>query len=139
MIEALEATRTRRVEDQWGTVIGIDVCDPVSSDLLDDVFGWFVRVDDLFSTWRVDSQISRLARREISLCDAAPEVREVLERCDGLLCDTRGAFDIRFAGDPRCREKAYASPRALPDRYRPQSVPVARYETLQRPTPRAYE
>jgi thiamine biosynthesis lipoprotein len=91
----------RRVEEVWGTVISLDVRDPVDCGLLDDVFAWFDRVDDLFSTWRHDSEISRLARAEITRGDMAPEVREVLELCDTLTQETRGAFDITFAADPR--------------------------------------
>jgi thiamine biosynthesis lipoprotein len=91
----------RRVEPVWGTVIGVDVRDPVADELLDDLFTWFVRVDALFSTWRDDSEISRLGRAEIAACDTSPEVREVLERCDALTEETRGAFDIAFAADPR--------------------------------------
>jgi thiamine biosynthesis lipoprotein len=91
----------RRVEPVWGTMIGVDVRDPVADELVDDLFTWFARVDDLFSTWRDDSEISRLARAEIARCDAAPEVREVLDLCDTLTEETRGAFDITFAADPR--------------------------------------
>jgi len=95
------ASGTRRAEEQWGTVIGVDVRDPVAREVLDEVYAWFARVDDLFSTWRDDSQISRLARREIDLRDAPEEIREVLERCDELTSESHGAFDIAFAADPR--------------------------------------
>jgi thiamine biosynthesis lipoprotein len=91
----------RRVEPLWGTVIGVDVRDPVADELLDDVFAWFARVDDLFSTWRSDSEISRLARGEIARCDTSCELREVLDVCDALTEVTRGAFDVTFAADQR--------------------------------------
>jgi thiamine biosynthesis lipoprotein len=91
----------RRVEPVWGTVIGVDVRDPVADELLDDLFTWFVRVDDLFSTWRDDSEISRLGRAEIARCDTSPEVSEVLDSCDALTEETHGAFDITFAADFR--------------------------------------
>ncbi|MEY2447018.1 MAG: FAD:protein transferase [Acidimicrobiaceae bacterium] len=91
----------RRVEPVWGTVIGIDVRDPVADGLLDELFVWFARVDELFSTWRDDSEISRLGRAQIARCDTSPEVSEVLDRCDALTEETHGAFDITFAADLR--------------------------------------
>jgi len=94
-------SRTLRVEEIWGTAIGVDVRDPMLSRTLDDVFAWFHRVDDLFSTWRDDTEISRLARGELRLNDASIEVREVLRLCDSVQAESRGAFDITFAADPR--------------------------------------
>ena len=61
-----------RTEAMWGTVIGVDVRDPVEPALIDDVFAWFRRVDDLFSTWRADSEISRLAAGDITRRRPAP-------------------------------------------------------------------
>jgi FAD:protein FMN transferase len=96
---------TRRVEKVWGTVIGVEVREPVGAAVLEDVFAWFDRVDQMFSTWRDDSEISRLGRREMSRCDTSPEVQEVLARCDDLMCESRGAFDIGFAADPRVEHR----------------------------------
>jgi thiamine biosynthesis lipoprotein len=85
---------TRRVEAMWGTIISLYVLDPVDPAVIDDVFGWFERVDDLFSTWRPDTEISRIGRGELALADASPEVREVLALCDQMKHETLGAFDI---------------------------------------------
>jgi thiamine biosynthesis lipoprotein len=85
----------------WGTAIGVDVRDPVRSRTLDDAFDWFRRVDDLFSTWRDDTEISRLARGEMQLDDASVEVREVLRLCAAVKQESGGAFDITFGADPR--------------------------------------
>jgi thiamine biosynthesis lipoprotein len=49
--------------------------------------------DAMFSTYRPDSQISRLQRGELSLEDCAPEVREVELLCRTALARTAGAFD----------------------------------------------
>lgn len=86
----------QRVEPQWGTVISIDVRDDIDPDVIDDAFTWFARVDDLFSTWRPDTEIMRIARGELDPSDAAPEVREVLELCERVHGETDGAFDITF-------------------------------------------
>jgi thiamine biosynthesis lipoprotein len=57
------------------------------------------RVDAVFSTYKEDSEISRLNRGELALEDASPEVREVLDRCEELRVETGGYFDARAAGD----------------------------------------
>ena len=85
---------TRRVEHVWGTVISLDVRDPVDPRAIDDVFAWFRRVDDLFSTWRDETEISRIGRGELELTRASAEVREVLMRCERVRGETGGAFDV---------------------------------------------
>lgn len=84
----------RRALEMWGTVITLDVRDPVPTTVLDDVEAWFQRVDDLFSTWRDDTEISRLATGALTLATASPEVRVVLARCEEVRVVSGGAFDI---------------------------------------------
>jgi len=97
----------RRIEPCWGTVIGVHVDDAVDPRAVDDVFRWFRRVDDLFSTWRDDTEISRIGRGELEIADAAPEVQEVLVACEQIRRETRGAFDITIGG------RAEVEPRRL--------------------------
>jgi thiamine biosynthesis lipoprotein len=68
----------RRVEEQWGTRISFDARDVVDAAVVDQVFEWFARVDDLFSTWRDDTEIMRISRGELDVDDASKEVRVVL-------------------------------------------------------------
>jgi FAD:protein FMN transferase len=96
-----EARRRVHVERIWGTAVTIDLRDPAELDVVDRVVAWFRRVDELFSTWRPDSEISRLGRGELSLREVSPEVREVLALCDQLQDDSTGAFDARVGADPR--------------------------------------
>jgi len=86
----------RRAEPQWGTVISVDVRDPIGADPLDDFFSWFRRVDDLFSTWRPETEISRIGRGDMEPCAAQQEVRDVLAACADLKRETNGAFDIGY-------------------------------------------
>lgn len=51
------------------------------------------RADEMLSTWRPDSPISRLRRDEITLAHAPPEVAEVLWRCADARRVTAGVFD----------------------------------------------
>jgi FAD:protein FMN transferase len=85
---------TRRVEEIWGTVISLDVRDPVEVAVVDAVFAWFRRVDDLFSTWRADTEISRIGAGTLDAANSSREVREVLELCERMKRETGGAFDI---------------------------------------------
>jgi thiamine biosynthesis lipoprotein len=63
------------------------------------MWDWLRWVDETFSTYKDDSEISRLGRGELALEDADPEVRTVLDRCEQLRAETRGYFDVRAAGD----------------------------------------
>lgn len=79
--------------------------------------------DRMFSTYRPDSVISRLARGEIGVADCPPEVAEVLELGERAARASGGAFAILRGGvlDPSgvvkgwAAERAAAHLRALPD------------------------
>ena len=94
-----------------GIPVGIDVRDPwVDPRVLDRAFAWLRWVDATFSTYRPDSAISRLNAGTLALRDAAPEVRDVLDRCEDLRARTRGCFDVRARGalDPSAFVKGWA-------------------------------
>ena len=78
------------------------------------VFAWLRWVDETFSPFREDSEISRLDRGELALGDAHPAVREVLARCERLRVATGGYFDVRAGGklDPCGLVKGWAVDRA---------------------------
>ena len=82
-----------------GTAISVDVRDAgVRDSALDEVFAWFRRVDDTFSTYKEHSQISRLGRGEVTLAGCDGDVAWVLQRCDQLREETGGFFDCRASG-----------------------------------------
>ena len=103
-----------RVEHVMGTAIGVDVRGAaVPPDVLDRVFDQLRAVDRRFSTYRADSEISRLARGELTEAGCSPEVRHVLAACDHLAVTSGGAFDARHqpvAGglDPSAYVKGWA-------------------------------
>jgi thiamine biosynthesis lipoprotein len=88
--------------------IEIDVRDGAVD--VEPAFAWLRRVDALFSTYRADSEISRLGRGELLLSQCAPEVDEVLTRCAALREETGGYFDVRAGGtlDPSGLVKGWA-------------------------------
>ncbi|HEV7526123.1 MAG TPA: FAD:protein FMN transferase [Acidimicrobiia bacterium] len=85
-----------RSVEQWGTVIDLDVRDAIDESVIDACERWFVRVDDLFSTWRDDTEIMRIACGDLDVADASAEVKTVLDLCDRMLTESGGAFDISF-------------------------------------------
>jgi FAD:protein FMN transferase len=76
------------------------------------VFAWLRWVDATFSTYRPDSEISRLDRGE--RFEPHPLVAEVLARCEELRVETGGWFDARAGGrlDPSGYVKGWAVERA---------------------------
>ena len=84
----------RRVVDIWGTTISIDVRDQVEERAIDDCISWFRRVDDLFSTWRPETEIMRIGRGQLAVADASREVQAVLALSERVRDESNGAFDI---------------------------------------------
>jgi thiamine biosynthesis lipoprotein len=59
---------------------------------IDDVVAWLHHVDAVFSTYRPDSDISRMGRGELTLRAAHPEVATVLDLSAQVQLETDGAF-----------------------------------------------
>jgi thiamine biosynthesis lipoprotein len=79
-----------------GTAIAIDLRDAsVSLSALEDAFEYLRRVDSRFSTYKSESEVSRLARGEIDESQVSPELREVLDLCEQVRVTSDGYFDIR--------------------------------------------
>lgn len=86
----------RRLEvlEVMGTVVSVDLRDgEVPGSAIDAVFDWFREVDERFSTYKPESEVSRLGRGEITLDQCHPDVAEVLGICEELRVLTNGAFN----------------------------------------------
>jgi len=82
-----------------GTVIGIDLRDPdIPLAAIAAVEAWLTEVDERFSPFRPESEVSRLGRGDLELDDCAPDVRFVLTQCEMLRIASGGAFDVRAPG-----------------------------------------
>ncbi|MCX6362803.1 MAG: FAD:protein FMN transferase [Actinobacteria bacterium] len=84
-------------------------------------------VDEVFSTWKPQSPVSRLRRGEIELDAAPPEVAEVLELCRTAREVSEGWFDpwsMPGGLDPTGLVKGWAAERAL-DEFKIAGVPAA--------------
>jgi thiamine biosynthesis lipoprotein len=96
-----------------GTVVSLDARgapSPVAQAAFDRLMDWLRGVDRRFSTYRGDSEISRIDRGELALAEASADVRWVLERCGELRNQTGGAFDARAGGrlDPSALVKGWS-------------------------------
>jgi thiamine biosynthesis lipoprotein len=79
-----------------GTAISLDLRSPkVPSTAIEAAFDHLRDIDARFSTYRPDSEISRLGWGELSAADCSPDVGEVLARCEELRALSRGYFDVR--------------------------------------------
>ncbi len=61
----------------------------------DAVFDYFRTVDERFSTYKEESEISKINRGEISEADYSAEMQEVFRLCEETRQHTDGYFDIR--------------------------------------------
>ena len=106
-----------RVEDVMGMPILVEVSDDdVDEQVFKDVFGWFRWVDGVFSTYKADSEISRINRGELEVADADQGVITVLGLCEQLRATTDGYFDARASSpellDPSGLVKGWSVDRA---------------------------
>jgi thiamine biosynthesis lipoprotein len=98
-----------------GMPVQIDLRDAeVDPAAVDEAFAWLRTVDEVFSTYKPDSEISRLGRGELTISECRPEVDEVLVRCAQLREETGGFFHVRAGGvlDPSGLVKGWAVGRA---------------------------
>jgi thiamine biosynthesis lipoprotein len=110
------------LEDVMGTIVTIDVwttggrADASLSRQLTEARTLLQRADEVFSTWKPDSPVSRLRRGEITSAQAPAEVGEVLGLCAIARELSGGWFDpwaMPGGVDPTGYVKGWAAQRAL--------------------------
>ena len=111
--------RTHAEIEVWGTIVFID-CAGAPVDQLQasiaEVTEYFHHIDRLFSTYKPDSEVSRLRRGEMEIEDASLEVQEVWDKCLEALELTDGSFDpwcVDGGFDPSGYVKGWAADRAI--------------------------
>ncbi|MEU2744075.1 FAD:protein FMN transferase, partial [Streptomyces sp. NPDC007095] len=96
-----EPSALRHAEEVMGTVFSFDVRggEPTAvRTALEEAVTQLHRVDEVFSTYREDSQISRLARGELTVEECDPEVAEVLGLCAEAERVSDGWFSSTYEG-----------------------------------------
>ena len=123
--ETMAGLASRRIlhhdEPVMGTVVTFDLydSDAASKDLqsfLDEAIEVLHDADDVFSTFKTDSPISRLRRGEITLGECPSKVAEVLELCRAARTISDGWFDpwsLPGGVDPTGYVKGWAAQRSL--------------------------
>ena len=97
-----------RAEPVMGTVVSFRLAHgEAGTRALDDAIAWLHEVDERFSPYHPDSEVSRLADGRLTETGAHPDVREVLALVDEAAVDSDGAFDARRA--PLSSRAAYLS------------------------------
>ncbi len=102
---------TRAIMDMPITVsippmLGIEAPDEV----FEAVFAYFTEVDERFSPFKAESEVSRISRGELALEEASPQMAEVLRICDETARETGGYFSAWYGGsfDPSGVVKGWA-------------------------------
>ncbi len=115
----------RHLVHVMGTVVTIDVFGEPAADeawtadlsrRVDHATIVLQRADEIFSTWRPDSPVSRLRRGEITTDEAPPEVAAVMSACEVARRLSGGWFDpwaMPGGFDPTGYVKGWAAQRAL--------------------------
>ena len=109
------AARVRHAEPVMGTVVSFDVPAAARRDgSLEAAVGWLHWVDRVFSPYRPDSDVSRLAAGEVSVDGCARELAEVIDGCAFIAELSGGYFTDHPAGrfDPTGYVKGWAVERA---------------------------
>jgi len=78
-----------------GMPIEIEIVAPDAQTTLEAAFAYLASVEDQFSVYKDDSEISRLNRGEVALADASAEMHEVFAIGEKTKQETNGYFDIR--------------------------------------------
>lgn len=114
-VRAAFSARLRHAEPVMGTVVSFDVPVGAGHDgSLAAAIAWLHWADRVFSPYREDSDVSRLARGEVALEACAPEVAEVLAGCARVRDLCGGYFTASPGGrlDPSGYVKGWAAERA---------------------------
>jgi thiamine biosynthesis lipoprotein len=79
-----------------GMPITIEIADAsVTKDIFNEIFGYFSYVDETFSTYKSDSEITRINRGELAETDWSDDVKAVFAMAEKTKQKTGGYFDIR--------------------------------------------
>jgi len=90
--------RLERIVETWGTVVVIEATSSALDEVtvsaaVDEVERFFFSVDQDFSTYKENSQVSRIRRGELKIEDASEYVQQVWALCEFSREITMGAFD----------------------------------------------
>ncbi|MEN9741195.1 MAG: hypothetical protein RIR66_151 [Actinomycetota bacterium] len=114
------SNRAVHVEHIWGTVVSIDVrlhraTSNRTSRAIEEVVHWLHDVDEVFSTFKDQSAVSKFRRGELGPDDLDIGMQDVIKRCQRIKEITGGVFDpwaVDGGFDPSGLVKGWATDRA---------------------------
>lgn len=112
--------RQVHVEHIWGTVVSIDLRihranSTKFNEAINEVVKWLHDVDEVFSTFKDQSAVSKYRRGELNETELDEGMRDVIKRCQRVKELTNGAFDpwsVPGGFDPSGLVKGWAADRA---------------------------
>jgi FAD:protein FMN transferase len=116
-----EAVRTSAEIDVWGTIVYVEVAstkvglEELQAGLAE-VTDYVKVVDQEFSTFKSDSQVSKIRRGELKIEDASAQMREVWHLCEVARDLTDGSFDpwvVKGGYDPSGYVKGWAADKCV--------------------------
>jgi thiamine biosynthesis lipoprotein len=79
-----------------GMTIVVEISDKnINKNIFDKVFSYFEKVDGIFSTYKENSEISKINRGELEANEWSFEMREIFELAEETKKETDGYFDIQ--------------------------------------------
>ena len=116
-----EAVRTSAEIDVWGTIVYVEVAstkvglEELQAGLAE-VTEYVKVVDQEFSTYKPDSQVSKIRRGELKIQDASDQMQEVWHLCEVARDLTDGSFDpwvVKGGYDPSGYVKGWAADKCV--------------------------
>jgi thiamine biosynthesis lipoprotein len=88
---------TQETQIIMGMPITIEIVDSMAARIMDEVFAYFMGVDQRFSTYKPESEITAFNQGLIASVQLSAEMQEVLTLAEQTKRETNGYFDIRRA------------------------------------------
>ncbi len=77
-----------------GMPVQLEIVDPSMQENYEEIFDYFISIDDRFSTYKDESEISKINRGELAKEDYSPDMLEVFALSEETKNATNGYFDI---------------------------------------------
>jgi FAD:protein FMN transferase len=100
----------RQVQQIMGMPVSIDIPDCNNSQVFDWAFARLCQIDNKFSTYKPDSEVSRYIKGEINEADLSRELKSIIRACRAAQKKTNGYFSAWAGGtfDPSGYVKGWA-------------------------------
>ena len=90
--------------------VTVEIIDPVSSSVFDEIYNYFSYIDTTFSTFKITSEITKINEGKLDKQRYSKDIKTILALCEQTKQETDGFFDIKRNGklDPSGLVKGWA-------------------------------